>query len=155
MKKLKEILMEAEGYCPKCGSRLYPGDEDYINKTGVCSHCVTYDKTPDKRFQQAFADASKPKGSVSRRQLKETITDSVLCVLNELDYESDYKRGINFAVAVRQGKKKPLEKDDLESASPAFRNGYVSLMFPSLWTKFNDWLTNVAGRLGYSLIRKL
>jgi hypothetical protein len=50
----KEILCEAEGYCPKCGSRLYPADEEYIEKAGVCSDCVTWDKTPDQRYKKAF-----------------------------------------------------------------------------------------------------
>ena len=39
------------GYCPKCGSKLFPGDSQYMEKTGVCSYCVTYDNTPDKRFR--------------------------------------------------------------------------------------------------------
>lgn len=31
-------------YCPKCRSRLYPGDADYMRDHGVCSYCVTYAK---------------------------------------------------------------------------------------------------------------
>jgi hypothetical protein len=41
-------------YCPRCRSRLFPDDAKYISKAGVCSYCVTYDNTPDKRFQRAF-----------------------------------------------------------------------------------------------------
>ena len=29
-------------YCPKCGSRLYPLDGEYIRKYGVCSYCITF-----------------------------------------------------------------------------------------------------------------
>ena len=29
-------------YCPKCKSRLYPIDEEYMKKYGKCSYCVTY-----------------------------------------------------------------------------------------------------------------
>jgi transcription initiation factor TFIIIB Brf1 subunit/transcription initiation factor TFIIB len=34
-----------EGYCPRCGSRLYPADEEYMLVCGVCSGCVTWDKS--------------------------------------------------------------------------------------------------------------
>jgi DNA-directed RNA polymerase subunit M/transcription elongation factor TFIIS len=44
------------GYCPKCGSKLYPADEKYMAVAGVCSSCVTYDDTPDKRFKSKFYD---------------------------------------------------------------------------------------------------
>lgn len=33
-----------QGYCPKCRSRLYPVDEEYMRKHGVCSYCVTVQK---------------------------------------------------------------------------------------------------------------
>lgn len=42
-------------YCPKCGSLLFPGDEESIEATGICSYCTTYDKTPDKRFQKRLS----------------------------------------------------------------------------------------------------
>lgn len=29
-------------YCPKCSSRLYPLDVEYIKKYGVCSYCGTF-----------------------------------------------------------------------------------------------------------------
>ena len=29
------------GYCPKCKSRLYPQDEEYMMATGFCGYCVT------------------------------------------------------------------------------------------------------------------
>ena len=41
-------------YCPKCGSRLYPDDEKYIRYAGVCSYCVSYDGTTDKRYKTAY-----------------------------------------------------------------------------------------------------
>lgn len=49
-------------YCPKCKSRLYPNDRAYIGITGVCSYCVTYDNTPDKRFKKAFEASQQKKG---------------------------------------------------------------------------------------------
>jgi DNA-directed RNA polymerase subunit M/transcription elongation factor TFIIS len=41
-------------YCPKCKSLLYPDDEKYMRYAGVCSSCVTYDNTPDKRYKAAY-----------------------------------------------------------------------------------------------------
>jgi hypothetical protein len=38
----------SDQHCPKCGSRLYPVDEQYMEKAGVCSYCVTNDTTPDQ-----------------------------------------------------------------------------------------------------------
>lgn len=48
-------------YCPKCKSRLYAGDSEYIEVTGVCSFCVCYDTTPDKRFQNKMDEYRKSK----------------------------------------------------------------------------------------------
>jgi hypothetical protein len=48
-------------YCPKCKSVLAPADNEYIEKAGVCSYCVTYDNTPDKRFRAKFDEAPKVK----------------------------------------------------------------------------------------------
>ena len=47
------------GYCPKCGSRLYPDDEKPIRLIGVCNGCVCWDSTPDKRYQTAYQEAVK------------------------------------------------------------------------------------------------
>lgn len=41
-------------YCPKCKSRLFPQDDEYIANAGVCSYCVTNDSTPDKRFAKKW-----------------------------------------------------------------------------------------------------
>lgn len=43
----------AYGYCPKCGSRLYPADEEYMQVVGVCGDCVSFDK-PNGRYKQAW-----------------------------------------------------------------------------------------------------
>lgn len=37
-------------YCPKCKSRLFPGDQESISLVGVCSYCTTW----DKRFREAL-----------------------------------------------------------------------------------------------------
>lgn len=29
-------------YCPKCKSKLFPIDAEYIRKFGICSYCITY-----------------------------------------------------------------------------------------------------------------
>jgi len=29
-------------YCPKCKSRLYPLDTEYIKNHNMCSYCVTF-----------------------------------------------------------------------------------------------------------------
>ncbi len=48
-----------DGFCPKCKSRLYSGDGSYIKFAGVCSYCVCYDNTPDKRFQKKYEEGLK------------------------------------------------------------------------------------------------
>lgn len=30
------------GYCPMCGSKLFPVDTKYMEQHGCCSYCVTY-----------------------------------------------------------------------------------------------------------------
>jgi DNA-directed RNA polymerase subunit M/transcription elongation factor TFIIS len=49
-------------YCPKCKSRLYPDDEKYMKAVGVCSYCVTWDNTPDKRIQKKYQEEQAKKG---------------------------------------------------------------------------------------------
>jgi len=51
------IYAVSAGYCPRCASRLYPGDDPYIKRAGVCSFCVTNDTTPDARFRSAYSAA--------------------------------------------------------------------------------------------------
>ena len=41
-KDIRKILTGE--YCPKCKSKLYPIDEDYIIKYNKCSYCVTWEK---------------------------------------------------------------------------------------------------------------
>lgn len=53
-------------YCPKCKSRLYSGDQEYIEATGVCSYCVSFDSTPGRRFAAAFDEYRKKKGVVRK-----------------------------------------------------------------------------------------
>ncbi len=48
-------------YCPKCGSRLYPDDEEVMNLIGVCGNCLSWDRTPDRRYQTAYKDAKERK----------------------------------------------------------------------------------------------
>lgn len=68
------VIVESDGYCPKCKSRLFPADDDYMEKAGVCSACVTWDKTPDRRFKQKYEDAlnKMPKGGPSPHRLNES-----------------------------------------------------------------------------------
>lgn len=49
----------AFGYCPKCASRLMPGDDESMTYAGVCSSCVTWDRTPGKRYQTAFNEGKR------------------------------------------------------------------------------------------------
>ena len=58
------------GYCPKCKSRLYEGDTQYMEIVGVCSSCVCYDRTPDKRLQKAF-DEGKAKIAECLKETKQ------------------------------------------------------------------------------------
>lgn len=58
--------LEQTMYCPKCKSKLYPMDKEYIEATGVCSYCVTYDNTPDKKLRKAYLDfKNKDKGTIN------------------------------------------------------------------------------------------
>ena len=41
-------------YCPKCRSRLFPADEEYMKAAGVCGDCVAYDKSPDHRYRMKY-----------------------------------------------------------------------------------------------------
>lgn len=42
-------------YCPRCKSRLYPGDKECMVAVGVCSDCVCYDRTPGRQLQAKLA----------------------------------------------------------------------------------------------------
>ena len=55
-------------YCPKCGSKMYSGDQEYLDATGVCSYCVTYDSTTDKRFQKKYDEYLKQKQKQARKR---------------------------------------------------------------------------------------
>ena len=57
-------------YCPKCGSRLYSGDQEYIDATGVCSYCVSFDSTTDKRFRKKYDEYQKAKEKQQNRRRK-------------------------------------------------------------------------------------
>lgn len=63
-------------YCPKCKSRLYPQDVEYMTAAGVCSYCVTNDTTPDKRFRLAYQDAQKRKNVTSTRKVHHGLRDA-------------------------------------------------------------------------------
>jgi len=43
-------------YCPKCKSLLYPDDVRYIMATGVCSGCVSWDRTPGRIYRKALEE---------------------------------------------------------------------------------------------------
>jgi len=67
-------------YCPKCKSRLYSGDDEYMDKAGVCSSCVTYDNTSDKRFYNKYVQATKaekPSKKDVKREEKEPYADQI------------------------------------------------------------------------------
>lgn len=57
-------------YCPKCKSRLYSGDQEYIEATGVCSYCVSFDSTPGRRYATAFELHMKKKTIQKKRSKK-------------------------------------------------------------------------------------
>ena len=67
------------GYCPKCRSLLYPGDQESMDLVGVCSGCVTYDKTPGKSVQAAFDRAKVErakklgKGRITHQMLQQAL----------------------------------------------------------------------------------
>lgn len=51
--------MPEYGYCPKCKSKLCPDDKKYMEVAKVCSYCVTFDNTPDKRFRKLWEAKTK------------------------------------------------------------------------------------------------
>jgi hypothetical protein len=60
----------AEGCCPKCGSRLYHDDERYMKHAGVCGGCVSWDKTPNKRYQKAYDEGIDRENMKSAERMK-------------------------------------------------------------------------------------
>jgi hypothetical protein len=60
----------AEGCCPKCGSKLYPDDERFMRHAGVCGYCVSWDKTPDKRYKAAYNDGIDKENMESTKRMK-------------------------------------------------------------------------------------
>lgn len=48
-------------YCPRCKSRLFPIDEDYIREHGKCSYCCTYPAV--KRYMNMVKEGDKKRDS--------------------------------------------------------------------------------------------
>ncbi len=57
--KISRAIREGFGHCPKCGSRLYDSDIACMKVARVCSTCVSFDETPDRRYQKAIEEAKK------------------------------------------------------------------------------------------------
>lgn len=66
---------ETYGYCPRCGSRLYPADAEYMKATGGCSGCVTWDWSPTRHYQRAWNEYQDRKNSprFRRRRRAESV----------------------------------------------------------------------------------
>jgi hypothetical protein len=80
-------------YCPKCKSRIFPGDEEYLNVAGVCSYCVTYDRTPDKRFFKAWENYKASQVKKTSRSLRRQYSSSCPgCGSTKTVYEGDRER---------------------------------------------------------------
>ncbi len=45
-----------DGYCPKCGSQLYPNDETPMLAIGVCGDCLSWDRSPGRQLQACYAE---------------------------------------------------------------------------------------------------
>lgn len=60
-------------YCPKCRSRLYEGDMECMEIVGVCSSCVCYDRTPDKRLQKALDDGKAKIAKANAKRFRKSI----------------------------------------------------------------------------------
>lgn len=56
-------------YCPKCKSKLFPEDDNYIKVTGVCSYCVTYSKNGNLQltYTNYMQAQAQPKGKKNDR----------------------------------------------------------------------------------------
>ena len=49
------MIVDFGNYCPKCGSKLFPGDLEPMSKYGVCNYCYTYDpKYKEMRNMDSF-----------------------------------------------------------------------------------------------------
>jgi hypothetical protein len=103
-------LNEAEGYCPKCASRLYSGDAEYMDKTGVCSNCVTYDKTLDKRFYNKYIQATKADKSLAKKTNNEDnkFDDAAMSV----DHEETSRDKAHKILQKKMGSKYNKERAD-------------------------------------------
>lgn len=59
----------AEGCCPRCGSRLYPADEEYMAVCGVCSDCVSWDRSG--KYKPAWQEHQKRKAEEAAARIRE------------------------------------------------------------------------------------
>lgn len=56
------------GYCPVCGSRLFPVDEKPMRLVKACSSCVTYNKARRDDYDAALAEERAKSQNASRRR---------------------------------------------------------------------------------------
>lgn len=51
----------ASGCCPKCGSRLYPNDDEPMKLVGVCGYCTSWNPKYKAAYQAAKEKQAKSK----------------------------------------------------------------------------------------------
>ncbi len=87
---------------------------------------------------------------VKKMILKEVITESVIAHLNEEDTSYEEAMGKKWGLKDKlSGTKRDISKFPL-----AFQKGYKKVQKEGWWQKFNTWLTQKAGEMGSSLIKR-
>lgn len=99
---------------------------------------------------------------MKKHEAHNLICEALIDALNEeiqegTDAQSiEYNRGFQYGLKAKTyGGKFIMDKEQLKSHyPPAFAKGYYKGLGEDWWSKFNDRLTSMAGRLGYSLTRR-
>lgn len=102
--------------------------------------------------------------NITRTDLKKMISECILEDLNKevkeeedenINTDAEFQRGYAAGVKARvYGGKTEIDPERLKAHyPPAFLKGYKRALYGSWWDRFNNKLTDFAGRMGYSRTR--
>jgi hypothetical protein len=95
---------------------------------------------------------------MKKSELKNLLVESIVEELNNeitaenMNTDTEFHRGFQAGLKARvYGGKAEMDKDTLKGHyPPAFIKGYQKALYGSWWDRFNNKLTDFAGRMGYS-----
>ena len=100
--------------------------------------------------------------NMKKIEAKEVIAEALVLALNEdLAEENsmadeEYHRGFKAGVRARvYGGRAEINDEDLANYPRSFRKGYIRALKGDWWTRFNAWVTDKLGQMGYSRTRGL